>query len=132
MFCFFAYYHFIVIIKFYKSEQISITFQRKRTKQYMAGEQVVSYPSRWSLLFTFGFLWWSPPRQQRNIVTAMYYSCSTAYCTRIVRKIQKRRMKTYICLIKEFQQNLRSIFLCSVQRLNDGDDLSCVRRQASF
>ena len=28
---------------------------------------VVSYPTRWSLFFIFGFLWWSS-RQQRNIV----------------------------------------------------------------
>ena len=56
---------------------------------------------------------------------------NSAYCTKIFQKIQKRKKKTFISLIKGFQQNLRSI-LWTVQRLNDGDDLSCVWRQASF
>ena len=39
-----------------------------RERRSAAGCSVVSYPTRWSLLFVFGFLWWSSSQQQRNIV----------------------------------------------------------------
>ena len=60
------YFTFMPLIKHCKSAKLPQhrNFKQSFWSRLVSGWSLVSYPTRWSLLFVFGFLWWSG----RNIV----------------------------------------------------------------